>query len=612
MNKIKTLRRTELFKKIKIHLLIIILWFTGIIFSYLIFLNVNKGIIIGKMAYYVDTLSVLCLLVVMVSACMFYFLFNHTYEKNTIAKNIQHSNYISVGLELLNERFVLIDVEQERYEFLYTMQENEHVLKAGPYTEFITYLLDVVAKSADRTRLAEFLPLNSLTSHLSSNGYIISIPVELNLMGCKKWDLLSFIVIEKGPNGIRKILLSRRDITETQTKCVEQQRLLTDALSQAEKANKAKSTFLFNMSHDIRTPMNAIIGFTSMAKKHLTEPELANEYLNKVDMSSQHMLRIVNDILDMARIDSGKVELETAPINIYKECYATDALFRSEMESRQIDFSVKIDIKDEVVLGDAMRIKQIIINLVSNAMKYTKPGGKVELSYLQTAHTEDDFAHFSISIKDTGIGMSEEYQRHLFEAFERERTATVSGIEGTGLGLAISKQLADLMGGTLTCNSKLGEGTEFIFKFRLRIAGYFAKKAKNTCDISIFKGKKVLLVEDNDLNREIAVDMLKSLGFLVEEATDGSIAVDMVQKATADYYQLILMDIQMPYMDGYYATHTIRMLQDRIKAQIPIIAMTANVFDEDRQKAISAGMNAHLSKPINEKQIVDTLCQFIR
>ena len=439
----------------------------------------------------------------------------------------------------------------------------------------------------------------------------MSIPVELCLQGNKKWDLLSFIVIERDGRNIKKILLSRRDITETQNNALEQHRLLSDALDQAEKANKAKSTFLFNMSHDIRTPMNAIIGFTNMARKHLNEPELASEYLHKVDMSSQHMLRIINDILDMARIDSGKVELETAPINIYKECYATDALFRSEMEARKIDFSVKIDIKDEMVLGDAMRIKQVVVNLVSNAMKYTKPGGKVELSYLQTAHTEDDFAHFSISIKDTGIGMSEEYQRHLFEAFERERSATVSGIEGTGLGLAISKQLADLMGGTLICNSKLGEGTEFIFKFRLRVAGYLAKKVKNTSDISAFHGKRILLVEDNDLNREIAVDMLQELGFLVEEATDGSIAVEKVQKAAPDYYQMILMDIQMPYMDGYYATHTIRMLPDADKSRIPIIAMTANAFDEDRQKALTAGMNAHLSKPINEKQIITTLLQFI-
>jgi len=611
MDKIQKMKRVEFLGKIKINIIIIILWFSGVFFSYLVFLNAYKGMLYGTNVYYIDTIGVLSLLVILFSASLFYFLFNHTWEKNKIAKNIKASNYISVGLELLNERFVLIDVAEGRYEFLYTMQENEHVLKSGPYTEFITYLLDVVANIEDKERLAAFLPLESLTQNLNANSYNLSIPVELDLQGIKKWDLLSFIVIEKDKRGIRKILLSRRDITEPQTKSAEQQCLLTDALNQAEKANKAKSTFLFNMSHDIRTPMNAIIGFTSMAKKHLDNKELAKEYLDKVDMSSQHMLRIVNDILDMARIDSGKVELELLPINIYKECYATDALFRSEMEEKQIDFSVKVNIQDDVVLGDAMRIKQIVINLVSNAMKYTKPGGKVELSYLQTKHTDDGFAHFTISIKDTGIGMSEEYQRHLFEAFERERSATVSGIQGTGLGLAISKRLADLMGGTLTCKSKLGEGTEFILNFKLPISGFVTKVNPDLNDISAFKGKRILLVEDNDLNREIAVDMLQELGFLVEETNDGSFAVEMVQNAVPGYYQLILMDIQMPYMDGYYATHTIRMIPDEQISNIPIIAMTANAFDEDRQKALSAGMNAHLSKPINEQKMIEILRQFL-
>lgn len=611
MNKIIRIKQLEFLRKIKINLLIILLWFSGIIFSYLIFLNTHKGYVFGKVHYYIDTLSVLSLLVLLVSACMFYFLFNHTYEKNRMAKNIRASNYISVGLELLHERFVLIDVEHGTYEFLYTTQENEHVLKSGPYSEFITYLLDVVAKTSDKERLEEFLPISTLTGYLSSNNFNLSIPVEMNVQGSKRWDLLSFIVIEIKRGKIKKILLSRKDITETQTKASEQQRLLTDALAQAENANKAKSTFLFNMSHDIRTPMNAIIGFTSMAKKHISEPAKAVEYLDKVEISSKHMLHIINDILDMARIDSGKVELESAPINIYKECYATDALFRSSMEEKEIDFSVKIDIRDDVVLGDAVRIKQIVVNLVGNSLKYTKPGGKVILQYLQTGRTEDGFARFEISVKDTGIGMSEEYQHHLFEAFERERNATVSGIQGTGLGLAISKQLSDMMGGTLTCNSKLGVGTEFIFKIKLPIVGYTKNTAKELADISIFNRKRILLVEDNDLNREIAVDMLHELGFFIEEAKDGAEAVEKISHAKPHHFDIILMDIQMPYMDGYQATRSIRTLKNKTRANIPIIAMTANAFDEDRQKALDAGMNAHLSKPINEKQVIDTLYQFL-
>lgn len=605
------MKQQELLRKIKVNMLIILLWFSGIIFSYLIFLNTHKGILFREESYYIDTLSVLSLLILLLSACMFYFLFNHTYEKNQIAKNLRASNYISVGLELLHERFVLIDVEHGNYEFLYTTQENEHVLKSGPYSEFITYLLDAVEKDSDKERLETYLPLQALISNLSSNNLNLSIPIELNVQGNKRWDLLSFIVIEMKQDRIKKILLSRKDITETQTKAAEQQRLLTDALAQAENANKAKSTFLFNMSHDIRTPMNAIIGFTSMAKKHLSDSEKAMEYLEKVDISSRHMLQIINDILDMARIDSGKVELELAPIDIYKECYATDALFRSSMEEKQIDFSVNIDIQDEMLLGDTVRIKQIIVNLVGNSLKYTKPGGKVTLNYRQTGRTEDGFAQIEISVKDSGIGMSEEYQHHLFEAFTRERNATVSGIQGTGLGLAISKQLTDMMNGTLTCNSKLGVGTEFLLKIKLQIVGYETNDNSELSDISVFSGKRILLVEDNELNREIAVDMLHELGFFIEEAKDGAEAVEKIRQAKPQYYDIVLMDIQMPYMDGYQATRSIRTLKNQEQANIPIIAMTANAFDEDRQKALEAGMNAHLSKPINEKQVIDTLYQFV-
>ncbi len=603
--------KEQLFSRIRNHFIIFTLWFNGLYFSYYFYVNLDKHVQAHKVQDYIIIMNGLCLFVVLVSAGLFYFLINKSCEKHLLARNIRASKYISMGLDRLNERFVLIDVLNERYEFLYTTRENDNAMKTGPYCEFVDFLRSIAVQESDKEKLSEILPLKSLLEHLTPDKTNYSIPIQFRINGENYWDLLSFIVIERDEDQIHKILLSRRDITETQTKEVEQQRLLTDALAQAENANKAKTTFLFNMSHDIRTPMNAIIGFTTMAKKYLDTPEIAKDYLNKVDMSSQHMLHIVNDILDMARIDSGKVELESAPINIYKECHATDALFRSSMEEREIEFSIDIHIMDDIVLGDAMRIKQIVVNLVSNAMKYTKPGGKVELHYKQTKHSEDGFAYFEISVRDTGIGMSEEYQRHLFEAFERERSATVSGIQGTGLGLAISKQLTDLMGGSLTCKSKLGVGTEFLLKLKLPIAGYTANTKKEIIDTTAFSGKHILLVEDNDLNREIAVDMLEEMGFVVDEASDGSIAVEKVSQMEPGYYQMILMDIQMPYMDGYYATHTIRMLPNEQISSTPIIAMTANAFAEDREKALQAGMNAHLSKPINAKELIETLYVFI-
>lgn len=611
MNRIRKLTEMAFVQRIEIHLWILLTWFTGIVFSYFMFLNMHKELRTEKIGYSATAIGILCFIVILFSTCIFCFLFHHTYEENKLAKSRRDSNYIAAGLELLNERFILLDVKRERYEFLYTIRENEPVRKAGAYTEYLSYLLEAVSNSSDKEWLLEYLPLTLLTKQLAFHNDNLSIPIELNLGKEKRWDLLSFIVLEKKDGEIEKILLSRRDITETHAKYAEQQRILSDALEQAEKANKAKSTFLFNMSHDIRTPMNAIIGFTSMAKKHLQDPELAGQYLRKLDMSSQHMLHIVNDILDMARIDSGKVELELGPINIYQECYATDALFRSAMEEKKIDFSMHIDIQNAMVLGDAMRLKQVVVNLVSNAMKYTNSGGKVILNYRQTKLMDKAFAHFEVSVKDTGIGMSDEYQRHLFEAFERERNETVSSIQGTGLGLAIAKQLTDLMHGTLTCKSTLGVGTEFIFCFQLPIVEYAAKNTKNTNNIFAFCGKRILLVEDNDLNREIAVDMLEELGLVVEEASDGSIALEKLKCVPAGYYQLILMDIQMPHMDGYYATRMIRKLSDKKISDIPIIAMTANAFEEDRQKALDAGMNAHLSKPIDKQQMIAALCEFL-
>ena len=599
------------FKKLIVNLLVIIIWTLGVGIAYVLFFNLNKETLAQNNMSNFNTLCIICLLTLLFDASVFYLLVNNLYEKKQIQKNMRDSEYITLGLERLNERFVLIDIVKDSYEFLYATSENEHVLKSGPYSEFVTYLQDVVVDEAVKKKLATFLELNNLTKRLSSANLNTSISVKIMLNGVEHWDMLSFIVIEQKGNQISKILLSRRDITETQQKEVEHQQLLAEALEQAESANKAKSTFLFNMSHDIRTPMNAIIGFIALAQKNIREKNKAEDYLNKAALASRHMLNIINDILDMARIDSGKVELELAPVNLDEECYAIDVLFRSAMEEKQIDFQVTNEMEDHVILADAMRLKQIVVNLVSNAMKYTKPGGKVSMQYRQLDRTEDGYVSFEIRIKDTGIGMSEEYQRHLFEAFERERNATVSGIEGSGLGLAISKNLADLMGATLVCNSCIGVGTEFIFSIKAPLAKDFKNAADEYTDISNFKGKRVLLVEDNDLNREIAVEILEEHGFLVDEANDGAVAVEMIRNAGEDEYQFVLMDIQMPYMDGYQATREIRALTNHKLAQIPIIAMTANAFEEDKQKALEAGMNDHLAKPVDVKKSIQVLNQYI-
>ncbi len=526
-------------------------------------------------------------------------------------RNIRNSRYISMGLRRLNEEFVLIDVEEERYEILHAMSKKELIKNTGPYEKFAAYLEQLIVYETDRKRIGEFFLLENLIECLEKDNFDISILVKLYMNEDERWELLNFIVIEQKEEKISKILLSIRDVTKAQKKEENRQKLLTEALKQEKIANQAKTDFLFNMSHDIRTPMNAIIGFTGMAKKHLDDREKVEDYLNKADMSSQHMLDIINDVLDMARIDSGKIELDSAPINIYKEYYEIDNLFRSSMEEKNLDFHLSIDIEDDMVLGDAVRIKQVIVNLISNAMKYTEPGGKVSVHYLQTSRTKENEASYEIRVKDTGIGMSEEYQKHLFEAFERDRNSAVNSIQGTGLGLAIVKRLTDLMGGTIVCHSKERVGTEFIFRIKLPVINTGMRTFHTQFDLNLFKGKHILLVEDNDLNREITVDILEEFGFLVEEAKDGMMAVEMVQNSASGYYSMVLMDVQMPYMNGYQATHAIRELSDKTLASVPIIAMTANAFEEDKKRALDAGMNDHLGKPVDAEKIKETLSRYL-
>lgn len=609
--KIVHLSQKRWMTKFVINFSIVLLWLLGILTAYILFINLNQEMSVQNHTTNVNTLCVICLLILLFDASVFHLLINNLYEKREIQKNMRDTEYITLGLNRLHERFVLIDVKQESYEFLYTTSENEHVLKSGPYHEFISYLKEVIVDEGNKDRLYSFLELKNLTRRLTPENLNVSVPIKIRLNGIEHWDMLSFIVVEYIDDEITKILLSRRDITETQKKEVQHQQLLAEALVQAERANNAKSTFLFNMSHDIRTPMNAIIGFINLAKKYIDEQEKAEDYLKKAELSSQHMLNIINDILDMARIDSGKVELESEPVNLAEECYAIDVLFRSSMEAKNLEFEVINCMEEPVILADAMRMKQIVVNLVSNALKYTKPGGKVWLEYRQTGRTSNGCVCFEIHIKDTGIGMSEEYMHHLFEAFERERSATVSGTEGTGLGLAISKNLADLMGATLECNSILGKGTEFVLTMNAPIVKKYCDYTEENIDINRFKGKKVLLVEDNDLNREIAVELLEEYGFIVAEANDGTVAVEKIANAGEDTFDFVLMDIQMPYMDGYQATREIRSLKNKKLAGIPIIAMTANAFEEDKKKALKAGMNDHLSKPIDIEKSLQVLGQYI-
>ncbi len=395
----------------------------------------------------------------------------------------------------------------------------------------------------------------------------------------------------------------------------EQRETLADALHKAEVASRAKSTFLFNMSHDIRTPMNAIIGFTQIAKEHLDDKKRVEDSLTKVEHASQHLRRLINDVLDMARIESGKLEIELTPCSIRETVMETKQMLAPDMEEKGLIFEVSLEnIQDNCVLCDALRIKQIVLNLLSNALKYTNAGGMVKYQVVQTGRDEEGYAFYEIHVKDTGVGMTDEFMKHIFEAFEREKSATESGVEGTGLGLAITKQLVAMHGGTIRVNSRKEEGTEFVVELRLKAIEEKPEDVvyrENIEEVS-FEGKRVLLAEDNQLNREIAEVILSERGFEVECVENGEKAVEMVSDSEPYYYDLVLMDIQMPCMDGYQAARKIRNLENPAHAKIPIVAMTANAFEEDRKRAFESGMDGHIAKPIDLKQLNHVLAGVLR
>ncbi len=571
---------------------------------------------------------------------------------------------------------------------------------------------------------------------------------EKHLISCefygrnRKWYQATFVALARDEEGKTvHVLFAIQNINERKQKEVAQMQALADALIAAEHASQAKTTFLSNMSHDIRTPMNAIIGFATLAESHVNQPELVKNYLGKIMTSSNHLLSLINDVLDMSRIESGTVKLEEKECRLSEILHDIFNIVQGDIHSRQLEFFMDtVEVVNESVICDKLRVDRILLNCLNNAIKFTEPGGTVGIRLIQKLGAPDGFADFDFLVCDTGIGMSPEFSRHIFEPFTREQTSTVSGISGTGLGMAITKNIVEMMGGTISVVSEVGVGSEFTISLRFRLgkdteqggiirelegrraliaenhynasmnvsrlleklglcpeiaksgeeavqrvreaeesgrayrvcvidshladmsgveavrqmqtavkgkqtamiltvydpseaedgakeagitafcskpvflselrsilAGQPQTKNRNNEEIPDFTGKRLLLVEDNPLNREIAFQILRKYGFLIEMAEDGSLAVERIANAEAGYFDAVLMDIQMPVMDGYKATRAIRSLKNRKLAEIPIIAMTANAFEEDKKAALDAGMNAHIAKPMNIKTVLSVL-----
>ena len=423
------------------------------------------------------------------------------------------------------------------------------------------------------------------------------------------------------------------DVDEVVREQKQKDEVLAHALEAAQQANKAKTTFLNSMSHDIRTPMNAIVGFTALARTHIGDRAQVQDYLGKISAASAHLLSLINDILDMSRIESGMLELRESEVHIPDLLQDLRTMVQNLVNEKNQNLHIDMqDIAHENVFTDKLRLNQVLLNIVGNAIKFTQAGGDITIQVIEKPFSEKGYTTVEFSVKDNGVGMSKEFLGHIFETFTREYSTTVSGIQGTGLGMAITKNIVDMMGGDIRVESEKGKGSVFTVTLNMRIVDEFAAKQtrvpalrtaftqsvtrgdvenpegeKENRKAYDYSGKRVLLVEDNELNREIATAILEDAGMAVDCAEDGDIAVSVINNAPGDQYDLIFMDIQMPKMDGYTATREIRTLPDNRKANIPIVAMTANAFDEDKRKCYESGMNGHIIKPIGIEAIAKVL-----
>ena len=501
-----------------------------------------------------------------------------------------------------------INMQDGRLMHVSTVNEKVHnaLGNEGDARERFLEFCEKLVKPEWREEMLAFTNLDWVREQLKTQS-IIKHEFECSACG---WVIGSFVAGKRGDDGYcTEVVWTTVDVNEQKKKELSQLNALEDAKRAAVEANRAKSSFLLNMSHDIRTPMNAIIGFTGLLEKHQEEPERRQDYLNKLKESSALLLGLINNVLEMSRIEKGHLDLDIQACGVEQMYDMFCSVFLDMMIQKGITFCHSMDVEHEFLFCDPIKVRDVVLNLLSNAYKYTPSGGKVELYIREVPCEEEGFAIIETVVKDNGLGMSAEFIPHMFEEFSREHNTTDVKVEGTGLGMPIVKNLLDLMGGTIEVESELGKGTTFKVYIKHRIAKKSDVINVDMPDVSDvdFRGRRILLAEDNDLNAEITMEVLKDIDLVVERAEDGQRCVEMIDAAPAGYYDLILMDIQMPRMNGYEATRIIRQMKDKEKANITILAMTANAFEEDKREAIESGMNAHLSKPIEVEKLIKTL-----
>ena len=535
----------------------------------------------------------------------------YTFSREPFAAN-KNKKMVDRILSAVTDDFVfLVEVDEKtRIEKIFFVSKGPHPQwsdkKTHKYDESIKEYADVVVAPEDRKRFLEVTEFNALMEYFKNNDNECIIEYDVIVNGGRRRYQGKFTLSTQDPEGA-KIYVGVRDTTLIEEERTEYNRKLMSALAQAEEANKGKSYFLFNMSHDIRTPLNAIIGYSELAKNHLDEKEVLDDYIYKIQTCGRQLLGLIGDVLDMAKIESGNLEISEKP------CLCQDLMsdimisVNESAKKKGLEFEASGNACHSTILCDKVKVQKILLNILSNAVKYTPKGGKISLSVQEKIREDEGLSDFTFVVKDNGIGISKEFLPYIFNSFSRERNATISGVSGTGLGMTITKRLVDAMGGKIEVESQQNMGTTVTVSITFsRLVGLEEKREEIIPD-AFLKGIRVLLVEDNEINGEIASEMLRELKVNVDLVTNGKECIDALLEKDAGYYDLVLMDIQMPVMDGYEATRIIRRFSDKDKRLIPVIAMTANAFEEDKQKAFQSGMNGHLAKPVEMRHLIQAL-----
>ena len=535
----------------------------------------------------------------------------YTFSREPFAAN-KNKKMVDRILSAVTDDFVfLVEVDvKTRIEKIFFVSKGPHPpwsdKKTHKYDESIKEYADVVVAPEDRKRFLEVTEFNALMEYFKNNDNEFIIEYDVIVNGGRRRYQGKFTLSLQDPEGA-KIYVGVRDITLIEEERTEYNRKLMSALAQAEEANKGKSYFLFNMSHDIRTPLNAIIGYSELAKNHLDEKEVLDDYIYKIQTCGRQLLGLIGDVLDMAKIESGNLEISEKP------CLCQDLMsdimisVNESAKKKGLEFEASGNACHSTILCDKVKVQKILLNILSNAVKYTPQGGKISLSVQEKIREDEGLSDFTFVVKDNGIGISKEFLPYIFNSFSRERNATISGVSGTGLGMTITKRLVDAMGGKIEVESQQNMGTTVTVSITFsRLVGLEEKREEIIPD-AFLKDIRVLLVEDNEINGEIASEMLRELKVNVDLVTNGKECIDALLEKDAGYYDLVLMDIQMPVMDGYEATRIIRRFSDKDKRLIPVIAMTANAFEEDKQKAFQSGMNGHLAKPVEMRHLIQAL-----